>query len=289
MKKQINFSLREFCEVRSLQTIMALCEEMGLEFHWNLLSFSVNTDFHFLSLQKAFEDHDNVTILESDEDRLSKMRIIGFKTDMQHAFDKYVHSFISCAEVVSCRLYPRKHSDSDVKTIVLGNIKVKSPVEDFQLEIMQGLADMPFKVIVVPRHPLEKGDMSRLRIPEGLEFVNTMGELEALQARANLTIMGRIFSADGLKPDDDHNPIEATINSNTLCGVIKEVPREFRWLYSRSGLVHQCRTYDEVFRGISRFIDDPDLKHKLKRRDVWIKRNRERFLKKLIQTLDSQN
>ncbi len=44
-----------------------------------------------------------------------------------------------------------------------------------------------------------------------------MGNLESLYAKASLTIMGRVFSVGGLKPNDDHNPYEATINSHTLC------------------------------------------------------------------------
>jgi len=128
--------------------------------------------------------------------------------------------------------------------------------------------------------------MTRVKIPRNIEFMNTMGELEDLHASASLTIMGRIFSNDGLKPDDDHNPIEATINSNTLCGIIKEVPESYKWLYEESGLIHQCQSYEEVFSGIDKLIFDPDLPKKLEMRDEWIINNRTKYLRKVEEVLD---
>ena len=116
-----------------------------------------------------------------------------------------------------------------------------------------------------------------------------MGELESLHARANLTIMGRILSADGLEPDDDHNPIEATINSNAICGIIKEIPKPYEWLYEESGLIHQCLTLEEVYEGVERWIRDPTIAEKLARKDEWIRSNRIRYLQKIVKALQSRS
>ena len=287
--RKIFFSLREFCEVKTMETIINHFLVSGYKIHWCLLNFSVNTDFLFHGIEKAFADYDNVSIFQfSNSEELSGIKIYGFKTDMTHEFDSYVHTFISCAEIVTCRSYTRcdtRFRDS-APVIVLGNVKVKSPVEDFQVEIFNRLSQLPYKVIVVPRHPLTSEEMTRVEIPQRIEFRNTMGELENLHASANLTIMGRIFSDDGLKPDDDHNPIEATINSNTLCGLIKEVPESYRWLYEESGLIHQCQSYDELFSRIDKLIIDPELPEKLKKRDEWIVGNHIKYLKKVEDVLD---
>lgn len=279
--KDIVFALREFCEIKALKTIMQYCALSGYEIHWKLLNFSVNTDFNFCSIKSAFRSCSNVSML--DLKQLSKFRIYGFKTDMTHQLDSHIHAFIPCAEIAACKAYdtskivPREGPPR----IVVGNVKVKSPVESFQVEIFERLAKLPYQIIVVPRHPLTDEEIPAVRLPMNIEFRNTMGELEYLQASASLTVMGRIFSADGLKPDDDHNPLEATINSNTVCGIIKEVPDAYRWLYEESGLVHQCWSYEEVFSKIDDLISDPGILEKLQARKRWILNNRREYLKKL--------
>lgn len=101
--------------------------------------------------------------------------------------------------------------------------------------------------------------------------------------------MGRILSADGLAPDDDHNPVEATINSNAICGIIKEIPKPYEWLYEESGLIHQCSTLEEVYEGIGRWIRDPTIVEKLARKDDWIRSNRSRYLGKIVKTLQTRS
>ena len=276
--------MREFCEIKALKTIMEYFSATGHAIYWKLLNLSVNTDFSFCSIEQAFQSYGNVSILRVDDPQeFSKMKIYGFKTDMTHQLDTYIHTFIPCAEIAACRLYDRSKvkADTSLPKIVLGNVKIKSPMEEFQVEIFGRLARLPHQVIVVPRHPLTGEEEKLVKMPGAVRLRNTMGELECLQASANLTIMGRIFSADGLKPDDDHNPLEATINSNTICGIIKEIPKAYRWLYEESELVHQCRSYDEVFSKIDDLLLDPNLPRKLKARDRWILGNRQEYLKKL--------
>ena len=107
---------------------------------------------------------------------------------------------------------------NDQRIVVLGNIKIKSPVADFQQEVFTRLAALPYRVIVVPRHPFSEKDFRNVFIPDELNLVNTMGDLEALHASADVVIMGRIFCEGDLVSDDDHNSFEATINVGALLG-----------------------------------------------------------------------
>ena len=286
MADKVFFALREFCEVYALKTIIGYCRELSLGFHWNILSFPVNTDFGYCSLSKAFSEIPEVSVIEHfDEAFLSQIRLFGFATDMRHDLDGYMREQFSCSEVASCRLYRRPISQSDHPLVVVGNVKVKSPVEDFQSEIFWRLARLPYDVAVVPRHPLNLDEMKAVHIPSSIRFINTMGELEGLHSRADLVVMGRIFSADGLKPDDDHNPLEATINAHALCGLLHEVPKPYRWFYEDSGLLHQCSTLEEVYEGIDLWMRDTDLPGKLAKRDEWIQSNRSRYLGEIVKTL----
>lgn len=286
MTDKVFFALREFCEVYALKTIIGYCRELSLGFHWNVLAFPVNTDFGYCSLSKAFSGIPEVSVIEHfDESFLSQIRLFGFATDMRHDLDGHMQEQFSCSEVASCRLYWRPVSRSGFPSVVVGNVKVKSPVEDFQSEVFRRLAMLPYGVTVIPRHPLGHDEMKLVRIPPSIRFINTMGELEYLHSRADLVIMGRVFSADGLKPDDDHNPLEATINAHALCGLLKEVPKPYQWLYEESGLLHQCSTLEEVYEGIDRWMRDPDLPEKLAKRDEWVRSNRSRYLGAIVKAL----
>lgn len=288
MKNEVFFALREFCEVLALKTVIDYCRSSGLEFRWNIFAFPVNTDFNYLSLSVAFSGVRDVLIVERlDEKILSQVRLFGFATDMHHDLDSYMHDQFSCVEIAACRSYPVKASQRSSPTLVVGNAKVKSPLEDFQIEIFQRLASLPYEVEIVPRHPLSLREMELIQIPQRIRFVNTMGELERLYASASITVMGRVFSANGLEPDDDHNPLEATINSHTLCGIIKEIPKPYEWLYKESDLIHQCSTLEEVYEGIKRWGRDPGLTEKLIKRDEWIQSNREKYLRKIARRLKS--
>lgn len=288
---EITFALREFCEVYSLKTLIGFCRELGLKFHLNVLALPVNSDFDHCSLETTFSDIPEVNVVKwFDEAYLSRSRPYGFTTDKCHEWDGYMRMQFSSQEIASCKLHSRRaRSHSDGPLVVAGNVKVESPVEDFQVGIFGRLASLPYEVIVVPRHPLSSQAMENVVIPDSIRFVNTMGELESLHAEADLTIMGRILSRDGLRPDDDHNPIEATINSNTLCGVISEIPAPYEWLYGDSGLIHQYSTLNSMYEGINRWIRDPDLQVKLFRRDEWVRSNRKRYLRRIIEVLETRS
>ncbi len=288
MADEMTFALREFCEVYSLKTIVGYCRELGLKLRLDALALPVNSDFDYCSLRKAFSDTPEVNVIEVfDEAYLSRIRPYGFTTDKSHEFDGYMRTQFSSQEIVSCKLHKRPQVIRGRSRIVAGNVKVKSPVEGFQSEIFRRFSLLPHEVIVVPRHPLSTEEMSNVVIPPPIRFINTIGELESLYASADLTVMGRILSADGLRPDDDHNPVEATISSNTLCGVIKEVLRPYEWLYESSGLIHQYSTLDAMYEGINRWIQDSDLLKRLSAKDKWVRSNRKRYLGRIIEALVS--
>ncbi len=279
--KSATFSIREYAEVVALKTIIQFIRESGpTEIYWRVFSSSVNTDFNFYSLSLAFAGEKSVSIIGVHELQ-EKETVCGFSTDMQHVHDQYVTHFFDCSAVVACRLYrrlPLKIPSIGRKTVVIGNVKVKSPVEDFQIDVFRVISELPYRVVVVPRHPLTKDEMKRTFLPKGIDFRNSMGELEGLYATADLGIMGRIFCADGLQPNDDHNPLEATINAHAICGINNKIPEAYRWLYENSDLVHQCETYEQVFGLIETLTDDRDVLEKLQKRQEWILENRHKYL-----------
>lgn len=284
---RVYFALREYCEVHALQTIKQLCGEKGLRFEWVVMPFSVNTDFRYRSLWNAFRGDAEVTVIETPGTQtLSNIAPFGFATDMQHNLDVHLRKQFSVYDVLSCRSHKRPAcAERLTNTVVVGNVKIKSPVEDFQQEIFDRLAILPHKVIIVPRHPLSEEEIRNVEIPAPIQFINTMGQLDGLYARATMAVMGRVFCADGLKPDDDHNPLEPTVNSHAVCGINKKIPPAYEWLYKESGLLHGCTSIDEVFQGIERWMQDDDLEVRLRDREKWVMANKDKYLEPIMETI----
>lgn len=286
--KTVTFSLREHCEVLALKSIIRAMEQEGYRnLNWRVLAAAVNTDFNFCSLQESFQNGWDVSVITAEDIRTGDA-VFGFQTDMKHEYDQFVREFFDCSAVASCRLYrksPLRIQEVGGKTVVIGNVKVKSPIEGFQLAIFERLATLPYRIVVVPRHPLSDADMEKVVLPKGVEFHNTMGELESLYANAQLAVMGRIFCFEGLKPDDDHNPLEATINGHAICGINNKIPDAYRWLYESSGLLHPCSTYEQVFALIEELLEDGGIEEKLLRRQQWIESNCQRHLAPIKQAI----
>lgn len=276
--KSVTFSLREQGEVIALHTIIGHFEKQGLtDILWRTVPSPVNTDFQYSRFEKAFAEYPKVAVMEMDAVHDSEP-VFGFKTDMHHVHDDRVNHFFAVSEIAASRLYRkfplRKKNERSV--IVVGNMKVESPLPDFQEEVLRCFAATPYTVVIVPRHPLTKDQINKLALPGTIELRNTMGELESLYACADLAVMGRIFDRDGLQPQADHNPIEATNNGHALCGLtdLDSVHPAFQWLYKESNLLHQCATYNEVFSLIPDLIHDITVDENLTRRQEWIEQNR---------------
>lgn len=288
--RKIYFSIREYPEVLALSAIIEHCVEMGIsDIDWCVVCSPVNTDFDFLSLRNACDKSGfSVRYVNVEEvKQVDRFQVFGFKTDMRHNQDEMVGYFFDIFDVMATRLY--RHEPIKVwrkeQTIVIGNIKIESPVAEFQQEIFERLAVLPYTVVVVPRHPFTDGDLSNIRIPSKLKFVNTMGDLERLHAHADAVIMGRIFCEGDLVSDDDHNPFEATINAGALAGINTRIPKAYEWIYNESNLIHQCESYNDVFDLLPAVLGDMDIVRKLECRKEWILDNRKRFLKQVLEAL----
>lgn len=290
--KKIYFSVREYPEVLALSAIMARCTEMKMtDLEWHVFCSPVNTDFKFLSLKNSFaRTGTNVNLVDTSEiERVDKSLIFGFETDMRHPQDTLVGHFFNIFDIMTTRLYRRRPIKiwNETPILVLGNVKIELPIEEFQQEIFARLAELPYRVIIVPRHPLENELLASIRISSKLHFINTMGDLERLHAHADSVIMGRIFCKGDLISTDDHNPLEATINACALAGITTNIPRAYEWIYYESGLIHQCKSYDEVFELLPIVINDTNVVKKLKRKKEWILANRERIFGPILEILSA--
>lgn len=271
-RKIVYVVLREYCEVVALKILMATARRKKISITWKVLTFSVNTDFLFHSLKVAFQAHQEVEVMEewSSVD-FSDVHVLGFHTDMKHDADRIVKQSIPIYRILACQ---EIRARPPVFDIALGNIKISSPIEEFQSELFEKVAQLPYvNVVVIPRHPIEQHRLGKVKLPGRLRLVNTMGQLADIYASSRLTVMGRIFSKDGEKPDDDHNPLEATVGSNALCGINNKIPEAYRWLYHDSGLVHQFGSAHELIGRIGELYRDLDIPKKLRRRRQWIKTN----------------
>jgi|GEM_PF-6046277 len=285
----ISFALREYPEILALTTIIECCKSLSFnDIHWRVFSLPVNTDFDFLSLFDACRRSGlNVEVIAMEKAFSENTPIFGFKTDMQSEQDKNIDYFFDIFEIAASRIYriePLKVWN-DKEIVVVGNIKIKSPVEEFQKEIFYRLAKLPYDVVVVPRHPLTEEDLKGVVIPKKLNLVNTMGDLERLHACADAVIMGRIFCFGDLVSNDDHNPFEATINSNALAGINTNIPKAYQWIYEESGLIHQCESYDQVFDLLPEVLHDEKIVSKLEQKMDHILKNRHRLLESIKQVL----
>ena len=285
----VSFALREYPEVLALATIIDCCKSVGLtDIRWLVFSLPVNTDFDFLSLSDACRRNNmEVEVITVEKAISLEVPIFGFKTDMQSEYEKNIGHFFDIFEVAASRIYRRSPLKvwNDKEIVVVGNIKIRSPVEEFQQDIFSRLALLPYEVMIVPRHPLTKDEIPKVVIPKKLKLVNTMGDLESLHAMADVVIMGRIFCFGDLVSDDDHNPFEATINANALAGINTNIPQAYKWIYEDSGLIHQCESYDQIFNLLPEMLHDEKIVSKLERRMDHVLDNRYRLFEIIKQAI----
>jgi hypothetical protein len=289
MSKKINFAIREMCELNALCVMLDYCIEVGLDVFWNIYIFHVNTDLILFSVEKRLNNYHNVKIVTNNPEEIKfGTKIYGFKANITHEKEQMINSVVDLYEITACKYYVKKRMTIDLPrpNIVIGSVKIKSPVEDFQIGIWDRLSELPYNVIAVPRHPLNFEELDRLSIPSKIILKNTMGELENFYAQADLTIMGKILGATRYDYNTrDHNPLEATINSNTICGMYSDIPAPYVEFYKTSGLVHQFYDWKDIFNNIDALINDPLLPEKLKRRKKWIKKNRQKYLPCALEAL----
>ncbi|MFH1822733.1 MAG: hypothetical protein ABH830_03455 [Patescibacteria group bacterium] len=289
MNQKIYFAVREMGDVYALTTIIEYCIEANIAIEWHIVPFSVNSDLSLCQFTDIIGKYRNAKIEDAprDEQTLKCVNIFGFSTDMKHQLEKIIQPVISVYDINVARRDIVNVAQVNKKKpwIVVGNIKLKSPIEDFQYPILQKLSLLPYKVILVPRHPLTTEEAQKINLPVNLTLDNSMGKLVQLYAQADLTIMGKIFSVDRFEFDDgDHNPLEATISSNTIC-IRSKISDAYKEFYELSGLMHCFNNHLDSFEVIDKLIYDPSLKKKLQWRKKWIEKNRQTNLQQAIKKL----
>ncbi len=292
MRRKINFAIRELCELRALSIILDYCARVGIDIFWNIWIFPVNTDLLLFSPNEILKNFKNIQIFNITSENIPvDKKICGFKANITHGFDKCVGSVVDLYEISACKKYVAKNKINGLKrpNIVIGNVKIKSPVEDYQIEIWEELSKLPYNIIVVPRHPFTSEELADVRLPKKITLRNTMGELENLYAQADLTIMGKMLGITRLDYNTrDHNPLEATINSNTISGIYNDIPLPYLEFYEKSGLVHRLHDWNDIFKNIKPLMNDPLLSDKLKKREEWIEKNRKKYLPRALEVLKIQ-
>lgn len=292
MRRKINFAIREMCELRALSIILDYCVRVGIDVFWNIWIFPVNTDLLLFSPNDILKNFKNIQILNITSKNIPvDKKIYGFKANVTHEFDKCVESVVDLYEISTCKKYVAKNKINGLKkpNIIIGSVKIKSPVEDYQVEIWEELSKLPHNIIIVPRHPFTSEELADVRLPKKITLRNTMGELENLYAQAGLTIMGKILGITRLDRNTrDHNPLEATTNSNTVSGIYNDIPSPYLEFYEKSGLVHRLHDWKDIFKNIESLINDPLLSDKLKRREEWIEKNRKKYLPRALEILKIQ-
>jgi len=290
VKQEVNFAIREMCELRALGVLLDYCTEVGVDVSWNIYLFPVNTDLLLFQPDKLLKKYKKIKIVNPAASAIKNgSTISGFKAHIAHEKDCDINSIIDLYEITACKYYEKKNKTMNLPrpNIVVGSVKIKSPVEDFQVEIWEKLSKLPYHVVVVPRHPFPKEELTKVNIPPAIKFRNTMGELEDLYAQANLTIMGKLFGVTRYDYNTrDHNPLEATISSNTICGMYSDIPKPYLEFYEHSGLTHRFYDWRDIFGHIDDLINDPLLPEKLKKRKEWIESNRRKYLPRALEVLD---
>lgn len=292
MRRKINFAIRELCELRALGIILDHCARVGIDVFWNIWIFPVNTDLLLFSPNEILKNFKNIQILNITSENIPiDKKIYGFKANITHEFDQCTESVVDLYEISTCKKYVAKNKINDLKkpNIIIGSVKIKSPVEDYQVEIWEELSKLPYNIIVVPRHPFTSEELADVQLPKKITLRNTMGELENLYAQADLTIMGKILGITRLDRNTrDHNPLEATINSNTVSGIYNDIPLPYLEFYQKFGLVHRLHDWKDIFKNIESLINDPLLSDKLRRREEWIEKNRKKYLPRALEILKIQ-
>jgi transaldolase len=142
---------------------------------------------------------------------------------------------------------------------------------------------LPYNIAVVPRHPFPEWFLDWINIPENVTIINKVWVLKSLCANTSLVVMGLIFS--NKEWEMDHSPLEATINSNAISWFYDEIEDWYKDFYTNSWLIHRYNSFEESIDNISNLINDYKLKEKLEKKQIWIKKNKEKYLKEVLNIL----
>lgn len=142
---------------------------------------------------------------------------------------------------------------------------------------------IPYSVAVVPRHPFPENFLENIHIPKNITIFNQIGIIRELCAKTNL--MWLMFSNCHL--ETEHNPFEATINSNAITSSILKVDPHYWDFYDNSWLIHKIDDFHQIPNIIDELINDKNLHKKLQNREKWLESNKNIVLSKILKILQN--
>ncbi|MBU4387793.1 hypothetical protein KJ644_05020, partial [Candidatus Dependentiae bacterium] len=131
MKQEINFAIREMCELHALCVILDYCAEVGIDIFWNIYIFPVNTDLILFFPKGMLQNYKNIKILNYSPNEIKdESKIYGFKANIAHEKDQIINSVVDLYEITTCKRYMNESKITDLPkpNIVVGSVKIKSPV-----------------------------------------------------------------------------------------------------------------------------------------------------------------
>lgn len=168
---------------------------------------------------------------------------------------------------------------------MVSNVKIndKNKDKEYDPRMWELLWKLPYTVAVVPRHPFPEWFLDWINIPRNITIINKVWVLRYLCANTSLVVMGLIFS----NPDweTDHSPLEATINSNAISGFYDNIEEAYTEFYDDSWLIHRYLTFEDSIGDIPYLISDPKLREKLENKRIWIIKNRQQYLERVLYIL----
>ena len=144
---------------------------------------------------------------------------------------------------------------------------------------------MQYSVAIVPRHPFPKNFLENTYIPKNITIFNEIGIVRELCAKTRLTIMWLMFS--DCYWETEHNPFEATMNSNAITSSILNIEPYYQDFYDNSWLIHKVENFYQLQNIINELINDNNIPKKFQNREKWLESNKNRVLSKIFNILQN--
>jgi hypothetical protein len=172
---------------------------------------------------------------------------------------------------------------------VVSNVKIndKRKEKEYDPRMWEMLWKLPYSIAVIPRHPFPFWFLNWVNIPENITIINEIWVLKSLCTNTSLVVMWLIFSNP--EWEMDHSPLEATINSNAISWYYDKVEDAYQDFYNNFWLIHRYKSFENSMPNIPNLINDTELQKKLKRKQLWIEQNKNKYLKEILDILLHSN
>lgn len=87
--------------------------------------------------------------------------------------------------------------------------------------------------------------------------------------------------------ETEHNPFEATMNSNAITSSILNIEPYYQDFCDNSWLIHKVEKFYQLPNIINELINDKNIPKKLKNREKWLESNKNRVLSKIFNILQN--